>query len=72
MKKKTMKLAAVLALVLVVTGVSAYATAGGKNDPLVSLSYLNETFLDTVTEKVQELIICCTLSVTVSMNVSFR
>lgn len=56
MKKKTMKLAAVLALVLVVTGVSAYATAGGKNDPLVSLSYLNETFLDTVTEKVQEII----------------
>ena len=56
MKKKTMKLAAVLALVLVVSGVSAFATAGGKNDPLVSLSYLNETFLGTVAEKVQELI----------------
>ncbi len=56
MKKKTMKWAAALALVLVVTGVSAYATAGGKNDPLVSLSYLNEVFMDTVTEKVQQII----------------
>ena len=56
MKKKMMKLAAVLALVLVVTGVSVSATAGGKTDPLVSLSYLNEVFLDTVTEKVQGLI----------------
>ena len=56
MKRKLMKWTAALALVLVVAGVSAYATAGGKNDPLVSLSYLNETFLTTVTEKVQELI----------------
>ncbi|MBR2928605.1 MAG: hypothetical protein IKC24_05565 [Oscillospiraceae bacterium] len=56
MKRKLMKWTAVLALVLVVAGVSAYATAGGQNDPLVSLSYLNETFLTTVTEKVQELI----------------
>ena len=56
MKKKMMRLTAALALVLVVAGVSAYATAGGKNDPLVSLSYLNETFLGTVTEKVQGMI----------------
>ena len=56
MKKKMIKLTAVLALVLVVAGISAYATAGGKNDPLVSLSYLNETFLNTVTEKVQGMI----------------
>ena len=56
MKKIMMRLAAVLALVLMITGVSAYATAGGKNDPLVSLSYLNETFLSTVTEKVQGMI----------------
>ena len=51
MKRKMMKWTAALALVLVVAGVSAYATAGGKNDPLVSLSYLNETFLGTVTER---------------------
>lgn len=50
------KLALVLALVLTLTGVSAFAVAGGENDPLVSLSYLNETFLGTVTEKVKELI----------------
>lgn len=56
MKKKMMRITVVLALVLVVAGMSAYATAGGKNDPLVSLSYLNETFLDTVTKKVQEMI----------------
>ena len=48
MKKKTMKLTAVLALVLVVSGVSAFATAGGKNDPLVSLSYLNEKLKDDI------------------------
>ena len=54
MKKKMMKLTSVLALVLMVAGVGAYATAGGQNDPLVSLSYLNETFMDTVTEKVQQ------------------
>lgn len=57
MKKKLMKLTAVLALVLVVTGVSVYATAGGQNDPLVSLSYLNETFMKTVTERVQAMIV---------------
>lgn len=58
MKRKTgmRKLAAVLSLVLLLTGISAFATAGGENDPLVSLSYLNETFLDTVTEKVKEVI----------------
>lgn len=56
MKKKMMKLTAVLALVLVVAGVGAYATAGGANDPLVSLSYLNETFMNNVTARVQEMI----------------
>ena len=56
MKKKLMKLTAVLALVLLLAGVSVYATAGGKTDPLVSLSYLNETFMTQMTEKVQGLI----------------
>ena len=50
------KLAVVLSLVLLLTGVSVFAAAGGQNDPLVSLSYLNETFLGTVTEKVKEII----------------
>ncbi len=50
------KLAIALSLVLLLTGVSVFATAGGQNDPLISLSYLNETFLGTVTEKVKEMI----------------
>ncbi|MGM9661529.1 MAG: hypothetical protein ACI3WR_00360 [Oscillospiraceae bacterium] len=60
MKKRHMaaKLALTLALVLALTaaGVSVLASAGGKSDPLVSLSYLNDTFLGTVTEKVRSLI----------------
>lgn len=58
MKKKHVgKIAAlVLALVLTLGCVSAFASAGGSGDPLVSLSYLNETFLATVTDKVKELI----------------
>lgn len=50
-------LALTLALALVLTAaVSVLAAAGGKNDPLVSLSYLNDTFLGTVTEKIRGLI----------------
>ncbi len=58
MKKRNgmRRLAIVLSLVLLLTGASAFASAGGERDPLVSLSYLNETFLGTVTEKVKELI----------------
>ncbi|MGM9618260.1 MAG: hypothetical protein ACI3W8_00255 [Oscillospiraceae bacterium] len=60
MKKRHMaaKLALALALVLALTaaGVSVLASAGGQSDPLVSLSYLNDTFLGTVTEKLQTLI----------------
>lgn len=56
-KKRAGKTAAlVLALLLTLGCVSAFASAGGANDPLVSLSYLNDTFLATVTEKVKTLI----------------
>lgn len=56
-KKHAGKIAALaLALVLTAGCVSAFASAGGAKDPLVSLSYLNETFLSTVTDKVKALI----------------
>lgn len=56
-QKRALRWAAlILALLLTIGGVSAFASAGGANDPLVSLSYLNETFLPAVTEKVKALI----------------
>lgn len=56
-KRNATRLAAlILALLLTVGGITAFASAGGANDPLVTLSYLNETFLATVTEKVKTLI----------------
>lgn len=54
--KKRVLISMAAALVLLLAGVSVYATAGSESDPLVSLSYLNETFLGTVSDKVQSMI----------------
>lgn len=56
-KKRRAVLAAALALVLTLTGVTALASsAGSSGDPLVSLSYLNDTFLSAIMTKVESLI----------------
>ena len=48
-----------LAALLVICGalnvtISAAAEAGSADDPLVTLSYLNETFMDTIMDRVDE------------------
>ena len=56
--KKNRWFARLLAL-LVISGalnvtISAAAEAGSADDPLVTLSYLNETFMDTIMDRVDE------------------
>ena len=56
MNKKSMKIrlgAAVLALTCLGTGVALAAEAGSENDPLITLSYLNETVLPKLLEEVE-------------------
>lgn len=52
-KRRTVRMAAALlaALLLTVT-ISAAAEPGSAKDPLVTLSYLNDTYLNTIMEKV--------------------
>ena len=56
MKKKTVRTAA--CLLLAATVLTAFAAlaggVGSQDDPLVTLSYLNGTFLDQVLEKVDK------------------
>lgn len=53
MKRWNLILATVLAFALLAAGAAAFA-AGGSDDPLVSLSYLNKVFAPAVYEKVDK------------------
>ena len=57
MKKNRWLLRAVVLVLLsgiLTTSVSLAAEAGSSEDPLVTLSYLNGTFLDSILERVDE------------------
>ena len=55
MKKKRWPLAAALVLSLLLTATAALAAgAGSQEDPLVTLSYLNGTFLNTLLQRVDQ------------------
>ncbi len=54
-KRGTVRLAALLALCALLAATAALAAeAGSEKDHLVTLSYLNETFLDQILDKVDE------------------
>ena len=52
MKRKIARLLAVALLGLAVSIPAAAAGAGTADDPLVTLSYLNETYLDAVQQRI--------------------
>lgn len=55
MKKNRWILRAVVLLAITgVLSVTVSATAGSSQDPLVTLSYLNETFMDSIMERVDQ------------------
>lgn len=54
MEWKKRFLAALLAALLLACGVTAYAAVGTEDNPLVTLSYLRETFTNNILAKVEE------------------
>lgn len=55
-KRKFAEIAVILALTLCLTAVGVYAAAAGsESDPLITLSYLNTTFMDEIMAKVEQL-----------------
>ena len=55
-KRRFAEIAVILALTLCLTAIGVYAAAAGsESDPLVTMSYLNTTFMDEIMAKVEQL-----------------